>query len=89
MKEAQIKTKCTKFLESKGWEVVHLITTNKPGIPDTLAMKNGQIFFIEFKQPGKKPRPLQEYRQMRITQNGFIVTNIQTIEQLEKFINDL
>ncbi len=45
-------TKCVK-LEAGGVEV---------GTPDLLCVSHGLAFFLEVKQPGEKPRPIQQHR---------------------------
>lgn len=63
MLESKIQSKLIKALESEGCYVIKLSVTNKPGIPDLIAIRPGGIAeFYEVKQKGKKPRPLQEYR---------------------------
>jgi Holliday junction resolvase len=72
MLESKIQAKLIKSLEAKGYYVIKLSVTNKPGIPDILAIPPGSnVEFYEVKQPGKKPRPLQEYRIKEINDNGF------------------
>jgi len=72
MLESKIQTKLIKSLEAQGYYVIKLSVTNKPGIPDILAIPPGSnVEFYEVKQPGKKPRPLQEYRIKEINENGF------------------
>ena len=72
MSESKIQTKLIKSLEAQGYYVIKLSVTNKPGIPDILAIPPGSdVEFYEVKQPGKKPRPLQEYRIKEINDNGF------------------
>lgn len=72
MLESKIQTKLIKNLEAQGYYVIKLSVTNKPGIPDILAIPPGSnVEFYEVKQPGKKPRPLQEYRIKEINDNGF------------------
>jgi Holliday junction resolvase len=72
MLESKIQAKLIKNLEAQGYYVIKLSVTNKPGIPDILAIPPGSnVEFYEVKQPGKKPRPLQEYRIKEINENGF------------------
>lgn len=62
MLESKIQAKKIKELEAEGYFVIKLIKTNKNGIPDLLALPpNCKAKFIEVKQPGKSPRPLQVY----------------------------
>ena len=71
--ESEIKRECKKDLEKWGWMVIHLIQTNRNGIPDTLILRNGRCVFIEFKRPTKEPRELQEYRISKIRKQGIEV----------------
>jgi hypothetical protein len=85
MLESEIKRRGTKLLESWGWMVIHLIQTNTNGIPDTEILRKGIIFFIEWKQPGKKPEPLQLYRIQKLKEQGFqtfVVTDLKQLEPL-------
>jgi hypothetical protein len=55
--------------------VLKLSVTNKPGIPDLIAIPKGSdVKFIEVKRPGQKPRPLQVYRMKEITAHGVSAT---------------
>jgi Holliday junction resolvase len=61
--EQQIQTKRIKELEEQGYYVIKLITTNKNGIPDLLAIPpNSDVIFSEIKKPNGKLSKLQEYR---------------------------
>jgi hypothetical protein len=69
--ESKIQAKLIKELESKGYYVLKLSVTNKPGIPDLIALPKGcNAVFIEVKQKGKKPRQLQKYRMTELTDHG-------------------
>lgn len=74
MLEGKIQSKLIKDLESRGYYVLKLSVTNKPGIPDLIAIpKDCSAEFYEVKQKGKKPRPLQEYRIKELTNHGLKV----------------
>jgi len=74
MTEQKIQAKLIKQLESDGYYVVKLSVTNKPGIPDLIAIpKDSDAEFYEVKRPGKKPRPLQEYRIKELKKHGLKV----------------
>jgi len=61
--EQQYQKKITSFLEERGYFVIKLISTNKNGIPDLLAVHplNANIW-IEVKKTDGVLRPLQEFR---------------------------
>lgn len=86
MLESAIKRACTKQLETWGWLVIHLIQTSHNGIPDTLILRKKQAYFIEFKRPGGRPRPLQSYRISKLQDQGFetlIVSDVKDIAHLK------
>ena len=69
--EQQIQSKLIKKLESEGYYVLKLSVTNKPGIPDLIAIpKNSDVKFIEVKRPGHKQRHLQIYRIKELLNHG-------------------
>ena len=71
MTEQQIQAKIIKKLEAQGYYVIKLIQTNKPGIPDLIAIpRDSDVEFIEVKRPGKKPSPLQVYRMKELNEHG-------------------
>ena len=71
MKESQIQKKKIKQLEEEGYFVIKLVLTNKMGIPDLLALKNGKALFFEIKRPDTKLTKLQEYRIQELKKQGF------------------
>lgn len=74
MSESKIQSKKIKQLEEEGYYVIKLITTNKPGIPDLIAIpKNSNVEFIEVKTPTGKVSELQKYRHKELKQHGLTV----------------
>jgi Holliday junction resolvase len=71
MKEQQIQTKRIKQLEAEGYYVLKLSKTNKNGIPDILAIKEGEILFSEIKTPRGKLSEIQKYRIKELESYGF------------------
>jgi len=58
--ERKIQLECEQRLRALGWFVLRLVLPGRRGFPDTFAMKNGSVLFIEFKQPGGELSPQQE-----------------------------
>ena len=74
MTEQQIQNKKIKELEAQGYYVIKLITTNRPGIPDLIAIPpNSDVEFIEVKTPIGKVSELQKYRHKELKQYGLTV----------------
>lgn len=71
MTEQKIQAKKIKELESEGYYVLKLMLTNKPGIPDLIAIpNNSDAFFIEVKKDTGKISKLQEYRMKELNERG-------------------
>lgn len=74
MTEQQIQSKKIKELEAQGYYVIKLVMTNKPGIPDLIAIPpNADILFVEVKKPDGKLSKLQEFRKKELESHGIRV----------------
>lgn len=71
--ESKIQHGIIERFEADGWLVIKLGITNYPGMPDLMALKNGEVRFFEVKRPGERPRPLQAYRHAQLRELGFTV----------------
>jgi len=71
MSEATHQRKIIKKLEQQGYYVLKLISTNKTGIPDILALKPNDIKFIEVKGVKTPVSELQKYRIKELINLGF------------------
>ena len=60
------------------------------GVPDRIIlMKNGTVAFVEVKQKGKKPRPLQELRMKQIRRLGFKVYILDEKEKIGEILDEI
>ncbi len=60
------------------------------GIPDRIIlMKNGTVCFVEVKQKGKKPRPLQELRMKQLRRLGFKVYTLDEKEKIGEILDEI
>ena len=71
--ESKRQAKIIAKLKTEGWLCVKLIKTSVNGIPDLLALKNGNAMFIEVKQPDGKLSELQNVRIGQLLALGFDV----------------
>jgi len=71
MSEAKYQSKLIKQYEAEGYYVLKLISTNKAGIPDIVALKPDDVKFIEVKGKLTKVSPLQNYRIKELKKLGF------------------
>jgi Holliday junction resolvase len=71
MLESKIQRKKIKQLEKEGYYVIKLITTNKPGIPDLIAIPpNSDVLFIEVKAGKNTTSKLQDFRIKELNEHG-------------------
>jgi len=74
MLESKIQNKKIKELEKQGYYVIKLIVTNRPGIPDLIAIPpNSDVLFVEVKGPTGKVSKLQEFRHKELEDKGIKV----------------
>lgn len=83
MLESAIQTKIKKWLEARGWIVVKCITMSKNGWPDLQAHRFSQTIFVETKQAGKQPTPLQHYMHQLLRKEGFTVVIAHELKDVE------
>jgi hypothetical protein len=82
MLESAIQSKVIKELDAHGWYVVKLMQTNKNGIPDLIAHKEGRTIYMEIKRPNLRPTPLQDLRHKEIKSHGIMVHTIRSVSDL-------
>ena len=73
MLEQKIQSKIIKKLEQDGYFVLKLIRTNVNGIPDLIAIKENETFFVEVKRPDGKLSELQKLRIENLRKKGINV----------------
>ncbi len=90
MEESKIERYLKKQIELLGGLALKFVSPGVSGVPDRIVLlPHGRIIFVELKAPGKKARPIQEYRIKMIRALGFRVEIIDSIEKVDKFIKEL
>jgi Holliday junction resolvase len=87
--ESQLQGTMIKWLESKGWYVVKVITANKSGVPDILFCRDGLFCAIEVKKEGRlsKVSELQKLHLEMINASGgkaIVADNLETVKNTFK-----
>lgn len=60
MREREVEAHYKKLIEDAGGLFIKFTSPSHSGVPDRIViLPNGRIYFVEFKAPSKKPRPLQ------------------------------
>lgn len=73
MSEARIQSAIITNLERSGWLVVKIIQSTKNGWPDLQAIRDGVTVYIEVKDIGEEPDPLQLVRHRQLRRHGATV----------------
>jgi len=84
MLESQIQSKIIKALEEQGYYVIKIIKCNKNGIPDLLAMKKNDVFFVEVKAKKGVTAELQKFRIGELYEKGFPTYEIRSLSELHE-----
>ena len=71
MRESEIQRQIIEKLTKSGWLVIKLERTNWNGIPDLMALKNGNTVFIEVKTDKGVVAHLQQHRIETLRRCGF------------------
>ncbi len=88
MRESKIEKTVSDYARKKGWLVYKFCAPGNRAVPDKIFMRNGEMFFIEFKAPGKKPTTLQEVVGNRIKGECFEVHVVDNIEDGKTIIDE-
>jgi hypothetical protein len=74
MLESYIEKKYLEMVKKRGGMAIKLEAISCAGVPDRVVlMPNGRMFFVELKQEGKKPRPIQLARHKQLRELGYEV----------------
>lgn len=80
MLEKEIQKRVITYARSKRMLCYKMDATNAIGVPDYLLLTaGGDVAFVEFKQLGKKPTPMQEREHARLRANNvpvYVVDNV-------------
>ena len=87
--ESRIEQKTTDYAKSLGMAALKLNVQGQAGWPDRLYIWNGHVWFIEFKAPKQKPRPLQVEIHKRMAKLGAVVHVVDNLIDGRRIIDEL
>lgn len=80
MRESQIERSVCLYAKSVGMLCYKFTSPGRAGVPDRIFLTpHGGVFFVEFKRPGGKLRPLQENEHRVIRKHGHDVYVIDSL----------
>lgn len=89
MLEKDIEKKVCDYAKSKGILVYKFSSPGHAAVPDRLFVRpGGEVFFIEFKAPGKKPTSAQWREILRLGNQGVSVYIIDDVELGKEIMDD-
>lgn len=86
--ESAIEKRVNSHARTRGWLTFKFVSVSQRGVPDRIYMKSGEVFFIEFKSPGKKVTALQQHIHEQIRGAGIRVYVIDNIDDGKAVFND-
>lgn len=86
--EKVIEKKVSDYAKKNGVLSYKINSISCRGLPDRMFLNNnGDIYFVEFKQKGKKPTDLQSLKIKELKNRGFKVSVVDNIEDGFKVID--
>lgn len=73
MLEREVEGAVCRYAKRHGWLDRKFASPGRRSAPDRMFAKNGRVFWIEFKAPGKRPTDLQLAEHKRMRQAGLTV----------------
>jgi hypothetical protein len=87
--EAKIEKAVCDYARVKGCYVRKFASPNHRGVPDRLFIgPKGNVFFLEFKAPGKEPTALQHRELEEIRKRGVPASWVDSIDGGKQFIDE-
>lgn len=86
--ERDIEKKLVMKVKGMGGLALKLVSPSMNGLPDRLVLMEGKAFFVELKDTGKKPRPLQLLRIRQLRELGFKVYVVDNADMIDGVIAD-
>lgn len=88
MLEKNIEKELRQAVIKNGGLCLKFVSPSMAGVPDRLVlMPYGKLGFVEVKQKGKKPRPLQLMRLKQLTKLGYPCFVLDEVEQIGGIID--
>ena len=88
--EKLVERRLVELVKINNGMCIKLLCDQLTGLPDRLCLFPGhKIVFVELKTTGRKPRRIQAYMHKKLRALGFRVEVIDTVEGVNKFIEDI
>ena len=90
IREKTIEQKLCTAVRARGGVALKFVSPGTAGVPDRLVLfPGGRMAFVEVKAPGRKLRPLQHRRAIRLIRMGFRVYVLDREEQIPALVMEI
>ncbi|MGI6721752.1 MAG: VRR-NUC domain-containing protein [Anaerovoracaceae bacterium] len=90
MRESYIEKRLVQEVKKRGGLAMKFVSPGLDGVPDRIVLlPGGRIAFVEVKAPGQKMRPLQLRRKEQLSDLGFKVYILDSIEMIGGIIDEI
>lgn len=90
MREKTLERRLAEAVKAMGGIALKFASPGFAGMPDRLVLlPGGKCGFVEVKQRGEKPRPLQEIRHGMLRRLGFKVYVLDCVGQIEEVLHEI
>lgn len=90
MKEKDLEKRFRETVKKAGGKAYKFVSPGNAGVPDRLVvLPDGKVGFVELKQRGKKPTPLQKAQIRRLLNNGCYATVLDREEDICPAIDEI
>lgn len=88
MLESKIEKDSVAEAKKYGWFSFKVLSQLNKGLPDKCFIGHGKVVFIEYKQPGKKPTPLQSKVHQIFLDHGVTVHVATSVNETMEILNN-
>lgn len=90
MRESTLERRLVREVEAVGGLAPKWVSPGNRGVPDRIViLPHGRVVFVELKAPGKQLQPLQRKWMKTLRSLGHRVYKIDSVEDIERFIQEV
>ena len=84
--EKKLEKRCTDIAKANDFYTRKWASPSSRGVPDRIFIKDGRVYFVEFKAPGNIPTNLQVHEIVLINQHGGFAFWTDNVPQFKKLL---
>ena len=84
--EKKLEKRCCDVARANGWYTRKFSSPSNRGVPDRIFVKDGDVWFGEFKAPGNTPTKLQAHEIQTLADHGAQVCWTDNVNEFKNFL---